>query len=257
MNCFTCHGGERFTDSDLGGFHNVGTLKISSGQRLGGALTGLDTPTLRGVWATAPCLHDGSAPTLLDVLTTANPTNTHGATSGLTATQLAQLVAYLNQIDESEPAALPASSAGLPSFDAFAAIYLPPGSRDPLDNPDGDSLNNLLEYALGGSKPAKANSVMPPVPWPPALGTNDAAQFQFSFLRKSGGYSLNGTYRISDLEYTPQASVDLVSWSLAVVETPNPPGLPAPPVGYEWLTYKMQGSTNDTRAFERVKIELK
>ena len=42
---------------------NVGTIKPTSGQRLGATLTGIDPPTLRDVWATAPYLHDGSAAT--------------------------------------------------------------------------------------------------------------------------------------------------------------------------------------------------
>jgi hypothetical protein len=44
--------------------HDVGTLRTSSGGRLGGPLTGIDTPTLRGAWDTAPYFHDGSATTL-------------------------------------------------------------------------------------------------------------------------------------------------------------------------------------------------
>ena len=48
---------------------NVGTIKQpSSGQRLGATLTGIDPPTLRDVWATAPYLHDGSAATLADAV---------------------------------------------------------------------------------------------------------------------------------------------------------------------------------------------
>jgi hypothetical protein len=51
------------------------------------------------VWETAPYLHDGSAATLLDVLTTQNTSNRHGNTTGLNATQQQQLVAYLQQLD--------------------------------------------------------------------------------------------------------------------------------------------------------------
>ena len=79
--------------------HDVGTLKPSSGGRLGGPLDGIDTPTLRGLWATAPYLHDGSAATLRDVLTTANPAGRHGNLSPLTPAQIDQLVEYLNQIE--------------------------------------------------------------------------------------------------------------------------------------------------------------
>ncbi|MEJ8850274.1 PA14 domain-containing protein [Variovorax rhizosphaerae] len=66
--CASCHSGADFTDSVTGKLNNVGTLKASSGQRLGAPLTGLDTPTLRDVWATAPYLHDGSAATVEDAV---------------------------------------------------------------------------------------------------------------------------------------------------------------------------------------------
>jgi YVTN family beta-propeller protein len=105
--CASCHSGSDFTDSASGVLHDVGTIKASSGKRLGATLTGFDTPTLKGLWDTAPYLHDGSAATLLDVITTANPGDRHGATSALTATQRAQLVAYLQQIDDGVDAQTP------------------------------------------------------------------------------------------------------------------------------------------------------
>lgn len=69
LGCASCHAGARYTDSTVGTatLHDVGTLRTTSGHRLGGALTGIDTPTLLGVWDTAPYLHDGSAATLDDV----------------------------------------------------------------------------------------------------------------------------------------------------------------------------------------------
>ena len=48
--------------------HDVGTAGEGTGGRLGEAYSGFDTPTLLGVWATAPYLHDGSAPTLADAI---------------------------------------------------------------------------------------------------------------------------------------------------------------------------------------------
>ena len=64
--CAGCHPAPLYTDSALDEplRHDVGTLTEASGGRLGGPLDGLDTPTLLGVHATAPYLHDGSAPTL-------------------------------------------------------------------------------------------------------------------------------------------------------------------------------------------------
>ena len=63
--CATCHNpATGFTD---GLMHDVGTLRNSSGQRLGGLLSDIDTPTLLGLHDTAPYFHDGSAQTLEEV----------------------------------------------------------------------------------------------------------------------------------------------------------------------------------------------
>jgi len=69
QNCGSCHvPSTDYTDRLR---HDVGTLKDTSGNRLGGVLDGIDTPTLLGVHATAPYLHDGNAATLAEVFTTA------------------------------------------------------------------------------------------------------------------------------------------------------------------------------------------
>ncbi|WP_082151594.1 galactose oxidase-like domain-containing protein [Caenimonas sp. SL110] len=98
MGCATCHGGASFTRSAMNNPADIGTLKPGSGMRLGGPLTGIDVPTLRDVWATAPYLHDGSAPTLEKAIS---------AHKGLaaTSTQLKQLAQYLREIGSEEPAA--------------------------------------------------------------------------------------------------------------------------------------------------------
>jgi DNA-binding beta-propeller fold protein YncE/cytochrome c peroxidase len=103
LGCDFCHVGPDFTDSVRGMLHDVGTIKASSGKRSGAPLLGIDTPTLLGIWETAPYLHDGSAPTLRDVLTTANPRDSHGFTSELTSAEIDQLVAFLQQLDNDLP----------------------------------------------------------------------------------------------------------------------------------------------------------
>lgn len=117
--CAECHGGPDFTDSAAGRLHDVGTLVPTSGARLGEPLEGLDTPTLRGLWETAPYLHDGSASTLMEVLVERNPDDRHGATRALSDDERNDLVSYLLQIDntpledEVEPLSpVPASSSG-------------------------------------------------------------------------------------------------------------------------------------------------
>lgn len=71
--CHQCHGGAEYSDSRLGQalLHDVGTLRTSSGTRLGEPLEGIDTPTLLGLWKTDPYFHDGSASELEDVFTLA------------------------------------------------------------------------------------------------------------------------------------------------------------------------------------------
>jgi cytochrome c peroxidase len=93
-DCAQCHSGSNLTDSVTSSdtLHDIGTLKPSSGRRLGDTLTGIDTPTLRGVWASAPYLHDGSAATLRDAVS---------AHEGITVTpfELDRLSSYLQQLD--------------------------------------------------------------------------------------------------------------------------------------------------------------
>lgn len=101
--CVACHSGPSFTDSSLSLRHDVGTIGPGSGGRLGLPLDGLDTPSLLGVWATAPYLHDGSAATLEEVLTSRNPFDQHGQTAALSSTEIAQLVAFLLELDGAEP----------------------------------------------------------------------------------------------------------------------------------------------------------
>jgi YVTN family beta-propeller protein len=97
-NCAACHTGAAFSDSSTNVLHDIGTLKPTSGMRLGAPLTGIDTPTLRSVWQTAPYLHDGSAPTISAAI---------AAHSGvaLSASDLSALAAYVAQTDGSEATA--------------------------------------------------------------------------------------------------------------------------------------------------------
>lgn len=102
LGCTSCHAGPRLTDSTFLGpgvplLHDVGTITEASGQRLGGPLTGIDTPTLHGLWNNAPFLHDGSAATVLQVIDSAG--DTHGMAAGLSEQERGQLAAYLLSLD--------------------------------------------------------------------------------------------------------------------------------------------------------------
>lgn len=67
LGCNVCHADSAFTD---GVSHDVGTLREYSGSRLGGELSAIRTPSLLGVFDSAPYLHDGSAPNLESVFAT-------------------------------------------------------------------------------------------------------------------------------------------------------------------------------------------
>jgi YVTN family beta-propeller protein len=98
-NCGSCHAGTTFTSSSEATLNNVGTIKQpGSGKRLNATLSGIDPPTLRDVWATAPYLHDGSAATLADAVR---------AHTGITLStaDVNAVSAYLAQIGSEEPTA--------------------------------------------------------------------------------------------------------------------------------------------------------
>ena len=107
--CADCHVGPFYTDStprlpsDIVR-HDVGTGHDDPSEVLG---TAYDTPSLLGLYRTAPYLHDGKAATLREVLTTNNRGDQHGATSHLSEAQIDALVAFLRSLPYEDP--IPAS----------------------------------------------------------------------------------------------------------------------------------------------------
>ena len=87
IGCAACHPPGLFTD--------LQTYEVGTRGRFDRLTDRFDTPTLVEGWRTAPYLHDGSAATLQDVLTTHNTHDRHGKTSQLTPQQIDDLAAYL------------------------------------------------------------------------------------------------------------------------------------------------------------------
>lgn len=256
LGCADCHGGPDFTDSSLGTLHDVGTITANSGDRLGGALPGFDTPTLRGIWDTAPYLHDGSAPTLRDVLTTRNPTDQHGAVSTLSSSEIDELVAYLQQIDGIEPDAAPFAGLGNLTFDTFIQNHGLTGAPEtgPTDDYDHDGFLNLTELLLGATSPANPGD-HPEILSSVADVSGDEF-FQLSWLRRSGGTWVGPNYHWGDHLYMPLGGYDLATWAADLQIVPNPPGLPAPPAGYEWATSRLGTTISDTpKGFMRLGLD--
>jgi YVTN family beta-propeller protein len=86
VGCADCHPPGLFTSLQS---YDVGTRSAWD------HTSAFDTPSLIEVWRTAPYLHDGSAATVNDVLTTHNSHDQHGRTSHLTPKELADLADYL------------------------------------------------------------------------------------------------------------------------------------------------------------------
>jgi DNA-binding beta-propeller fold protein YncE len=103
VGCATCHSGPYYSDSSLQKpfkLHDVGTGKDDPSEKIGPTY---DTPTLLGVYKTAPYLHHGKAATLMDVLTTANKDNLHGRTRHLGSRELNDLVAFMKSLPYEQP----------------------------------------------------------------------------------------------------------------------------------------------------------
>lgn len=107
--CAECHKSPFFADSNPiwpGKVHDVGTGNADPTELMGPKY---DTPTLLGVYRSAPYLHHGKAETLKDVLTTYNPDDKHGTTSHLTGEQIDDLVEFLKALPYEDP--VPAAKA--------------------------------------------------------------------------------------------------------------------------------------------------
>jgi DNA-binding beta-propeller fold protein YncE len=107
--CASCHSGPFYSDSQPRPAaelvrHDVGTGADDPTEKMDPAY---DTPTLLGLYRSAPYLHHGKAETLRDVLTTWNKGDRHGVTSGLSSSDVDDLVEFLKALpfEDPEPAA--------------------------------------------------------------------------------------------------------------------------------------------------------
>ncbi|MFV2072562.1 MAG: beta-propeller fold lactonase family protein [Thermoanaerobaculales bacterium] len=117
-DCASCHPRPYFTDLAV---HDVGTANGSS-ERLGSEI---DTPTLRDLARSAPYLHDGSAATLAEVLTTANPDDAHGVTSHLSSDEVNDLVTFLLSLPAGNHACVSSTMEAAKTIASHADTSLP------------------------------------------------------------------------------------------------------------------------------------
>jgi YVTN family beta-propeller protein len=89
LGCASCHPPPLYTDQQM---HDVGTAPPFPDEKIGPAY---DTPSLRGLYNSAPYFHDGSAATLRDALTRPSPGNEHDVSGLLTEDEIQDLIAFL------------------------------------------------------------------------------------------------------------------------------------------------------------------
>jgi DNA-binding beta-propeller fold protein YncE len=87
VGCASCHSGKLFTD--------LQTYDVGTRGRYDASADKFDTPSLIEAWRTAPYLHDGSAATIRELLTTKNLKDSHGQTSQLSPQEIADLAEYV------------------------------------------------------------------------------------------------------------------------------------------------------------------
>jgi len=145
-----------------------------------------------------------------------------------------------------------------PEYDAWAAAKGLVGQDTlPHLDLDGDGRTAEAEFAFG-SDPLDFASVPPTVVGEESSG--DDSWLIKSILRRSGGTTqFGGAYLADGILYSGDASKDgLGDWSTPAIPIFNPSGLPAPPVGYSWATYRYPAPIiQKSNAFLRVGARLK
>jgi YVTN family beta-propeller protein len=94
LNCHTCHTPPLYTDLQL---HDVGTGDPATEKNSHGRGTNFDTPSLRGIWLTAPYFHDGSAATLHQVLQAGT---THNVSDNIDESERKDLIDFMRALSD-------------------------------------------------------------------------------------------------------------------------------------------------------------
>lgn len=161
LQCGLCHAGPDFSDSEAGVFHDVGSIKPTSGNRLGKPLLGFDCPTLKGLWLSPPYLHDGSAQTLQDALLCTDGTTAHADVNSLFPHELDDLIAYLLQLDDHETSHMPFMKLKMTSPENYTTIKLLETTEMKIET----NLPQITEivFYVNGAEAGRTPSVHSPV----------------------------------------------------------------------------------------------
>jgi cytochrome c peroxidase len=214
MQCGLCHSGNDFSDSEAGLFHDVGSIKPTSGTRLEKQLLGFDCPTLKGLWMSPPYLHDGSAKTLHDALACSDGVTGHADLNSLSQTEMDDLVAYLLQLDDKEVSGAPFMNLKLVEPEHHSIIQLNEPRRINIET----NYEQITEvrYYINGVEFARKNNM------------NERVEYNFN---NDGEHKLQAKVyhnggKLASL--TPETKITVLSnkCDFGVTFSPNPVGGP-------------------------------
>ncbi len=241
----------------------VGTLSISTGGTLapgdGVGTFSAGNTTLAGTYA---CEFDGS---ICDRIAATGSLDITGATLSITLLSPMLEPSYVLATYTTTLTGTIAAVTGLPSgcslqydtvnkqillikggYDSWAAAMgLTAGVNDgKMQDPDGDGVSNLMEYALGGN-PLNAtdngvsSGTLQTVDGSPTLVQTIATRSGAAFASGTNG-SMAAT--IDGIIYRLEGSHGLDAWTDTISEiTPITGGLPVVPAGYEYHTFRTAG----------------
>jgi hypothetical protein len=133
----------------------------------------------------------------------------------------------------------------------------PTADDSPLGDADGDGAANLVEFALNGS-PLDGSDQGLLAGWTAAVPTIGEALI-LTFATREGASFSGNSVTLDGLTYTVLGSADLNDFAAAVSEvTPAivPPDWPAPAEGYEYHSFRLDGSTGLAgKGFLRLRVE--
>ena len=209
---------------------------------------------------------DGNAWTLVDVATLTETFSGTFAVQGYTeAANVWTLVDGNNTWTFTEATGVLGLAAAASAYDSWASTMgLSVGVNDgTADNPDGDYLNNLAEFALDGD-PLTAIHIHKIAYQLATLGAEDAITITTPVRNGAvfSGASEQVSADIDGVIYRVRGSADLASWALLVSEvtggdaTTIQSGLPTLSSGWTYRTFRLADDIDNlTKGFLRLRVE--
>lgn len=124
------------------------------------------------------------------------------------------------------------------TFAEFVARFNLTGNDAAADgDPDLDDNTTFEEWAQGGSDPTNSSSAPPLITEIRSISSTD--YLTISYLRFIGGTEAGPTYNTNSATYLARGALTPGTWTQTPIAIPPPAGLPAPPTGFEWGSFRL------------------